>query len=164
MLYNSIMTEQGPERIEPRWQEYGEEHKYHECQVDLGDTEAVETSPFRQALEGLRDLGLTNINIARENVGDSEYPLYKWTVYGHKKIPGNEALTAEDFSGNLDIAVTITASGERELEFSFGEYNYENFDPDDLSELVWGYLMVIHGTLSKSRGGLGLPLEFGEEQ
>jgi hypothetical protein len=126
--------------------------------IYLDDTEAVESSPFRNALEALRDLGLTEINLGHpidENFKDIEW---KWWVYGIKKFPDTEKMVADNLGGDLEVMAEIDEDGERKLQFSFGAGDFEQFDTNDLNEKVWGYLEVIHKTLSNSWEGMRIPI------
>jgi hypothetical protein len=158
------MTERSSKHLDSRRLEDGEAHEYGDYLVNLDDTEAIETSPFRQALEALKEFGMTEIIIGHPTTNFNEEHIYKddvyrWFVTGIKKFPGTEKMVAEDLGGVFTVAASIRGNGERKLDFSFGAGEYEEYNPDDFNEIIWRYLEVVHGTLSRGRLGKNLPIK-----
>ena len=137
----------------------GNEHKiYGDYLLNFDDTEAVERSPYRHVIEGLRELGLTRIVICHPATESGEDDNNKWWVAGYKIFPGTEQMVADNLGGELNICASITEEGKRKLECSFGAGDYQQFDTEDANELIWGYLETIHKSLTNSWEGRNIPI------
>jgi hypothetical protein len=119
--------------------------------VDLKDAVAVQTSPFRSALEALRDLGLTQVIIDTEN-------RERWIVTGQKDFPDTASLASDTLGGNLSLRAEILEDGERSLGIAFNGSEDSELDPQDLNERIWVNLELIHKVLSNSLEGDNIPI------
>jgi hypothetical protein len=153
------MTDHATKHLDSRRLEDGSGREYYDYVVTLDDTEAVERSPFRYALEALGELGMTQVLIYHPTQnGPTDYNYSKWGVDGLKKVPGSEPMIAEELGGELTVAARIDEDGDRTLEFAFGAGDYKEFATEDLNELVWGSLTAIHAMLTSTRVGADIPI------
>lgn len=154
------MTKQTEAHLDSRRNEEPHEGGYGDYYLRFNDTEAVERSPFRSTLMALGWLGLTEIVIYHPSKkGNSlESDQTQWILHGMKKIPGSEPMVGLHLGGELTVTATITADGERELDFAFGEGDTVECNADDLNESVWGHLETIHRSFSVGGEGRNLPI------
>jgi hypothetical protein len=154
-----MSIEQEPRHRDSRNPE-GEARVYRDFTIELEDHEIIEASPFRPALERLKELGLTKVIIGHpdeEDEPEDDDP-NKWWVYGIREFPGTQPMVSPYLGGDLEVLAEITTEGKRVLEFSFGAGDLRGFDPEDLNEDIWSCLEVIHKMVSSTAEGQRLPV------
>lgn len=136
------------------------DRKWRDYCVKLDDIEAIESSPFRAELEGLRDFGFDTVIMGHPPSPEGSMfddDLTKWVVYAQKYFPNTEEIVHEQLGGNLFIDAEVGLDSARSLSVGLGAGDSAELPVGDIQEKIWLYLEIIQKILL-AREGEKIPL------